>query len=128
MIGAASNLALISLVGLAGCAGDWSRSYERWQAYQGNPDNPYFKWAHCIGERSRHYLESQWAPDESADVPRGSRSQLFTHVLADCRGHMSGPAWESLTDRQVRRLIDDSWQAFKSVDAQIMSMRDAETI
>jgi hypothetical protein len=128
MIRTPASLALIPLLATAACASDWRRSYDRWQRYQLNSASPYFKWSHCIGERSRHYLDAGWAPTEATDVPRGSRSQLFTHVLADCRSHMSGPAWENLTSRQVRRLIDDSWQAFKNVDAQIMAAREAEVI
>ena len=120
-------LGLLPLLAATACASEWSRSYNRWQGHQGNTDDPYFKWAHCIDERSHHYLDVEAVPAD-ANVPEGTRSQLFTYVLADCRELMSGSAWQTLSDRQVRRLIDDAWQAFKGVDATIKADRDAETI
>jgi hypothetical protein len=119
VIGAAA--ALIPLSVLAGCAGEWERSHDRWNAYR-DPPGPYSRWALCIQDRSRYYLDPEAPPPEAAQA---TSSRLFTHVLADCREHMSGSAWESLDDREVRRLISDAWQEFNAVGNEMRASYDS---
>jgi hypothetical protein len=112
-----------------GCASHFDRSLQRWNRYvSGN--GPYSHWAWCIWKRSDYYLSPGPAPSEDAQpepAPDSHRVQLFTHVLADCRGSMSKEAWALLPDGRVRQLIGDAWQAFTNVESEIR-MREMEAI
>lgn len=119
------RLAILPLAALAGCVGDFQRSYERWNQIS-SAGGPFSRWASCIENRSYRYLDlNNQTPDEPA--VEGTPSQLFTQVLADCRPHMAGPAWQHLTDEQVRELIADAHRAFERADAEIMD-RDFHAI
>jgi hypothetical protein len=102
--------AIASALLLAGCASDWDRSHDRWYRYQFEA-GPYQQWADCIESRSYHY--------QSSEVVRANDSQLFTYVLADCREHMTGPAWDHIQPEATERLIGDAHQAFFAVGARI---------
>lgn len=121
MNAARTCLALVAPALLAGCVSDAERSYRRWDGYRSGP-SPYTRWAFCIGERSGHYLAPESPPVE------GNRSQLFTRVLADCREHMAGPAWDNLSDEQRRQLIDDAYREFHRADLDIMMQREMAVI
>ena len=119
------RLALLPLAVLTGCVSDFQRSSERWREIS-SAGGPYSRWASCIEDRSYRYLDlNNRGPDEPP--VEGTPSQLFTQVLADCRTHMAGPAWEHLSDDQARRLIADAHWAFERVDADIMD-RDFHAI
>jgi len=118
---------LAPLILAAGCAGDFERHYNRWRGYAVD-DGPYSKWAQCIDERS--YYRLSYGPAKAADEPDpdSPRPQLFTYVLADCRGLMAEDAWGTLQDKQVRRLLGEAWRAFSNIDAEIRARRDESII
>jgi hypothetical protein len=115
------SLALLVPALLAGCASDAQRSYRRWDGYRTGP-GPYTRWALCIGERSNHYLDPEPAPVDD------NQSQLFARVLADCREHMAGSAWDDLSNKQRRQLIDDAYREFYRTYTDIMMQREMAVI
>jgi hypothetical protein len=117
--------AALPLAVLTGCAGDFERSYDRWRGHS-DFGGPFARWAGCIESRSGHYLDRENAPRHS-DFAGENESQLFARVLGDCREHMSGPAWQRLSDREARRLVSDAHRAFGRVRAQIRD-RDFQAI
>lgn len=115
---------------LAGCVGDWQRSYERWRGYE-ESSGPYSRWARCVRDRSYRYLDLDAlpaAPRPAGEPIAGNDSQRFTHVLADCRELMSGPAWEALSDEDMRKLLADAYRAFARAGADIADRRFREII
>ena len=114
---------LAPLILATGCASHFDRSLDRWKGYVGG-NGPYSKWAHCIGERSNHYLDYDPVRAGDAPDPGSPRAELFTYVLADCRKFMSALDWRTLQDKQVRRLIGDAWQAFNNVGNEIRAQRE----
>ncbi|HEY0411821.1 MAG TPA: hypothetical protein VGD66_01610 [Allosphingosinicella sp.] len=121
---------LLPLVLATGCAGDFERHFKRWRGYV-EGGGPHSKWARCIDDRSAYYLtwDSVPAPGEPPRPdPDSPRPQLFTYVLADCRALMSRLDWDSLQNKQVRRLIGDAWEAFSGVDADIKGRMDESII
>lgn len=117
--------AALPLAVLAGCVGDFERSYERWRGHS-DSGGPFSRWTGCIETRSGHYLDQENAPRHS-DFAGDNESQLFARVLDDCREHMSGPAWQRLSNREARRLVSDAHRAFGRVRAQIRD-RDFQAI
>ena len=112
-------LATASLATLAGCASDWDRSY--WRVYHYKADSgPYARWAHCIEQRSAHYIDPAGMGPVTFSSD-GNRGQMFAQVLADCREFMSGPGWDGLRSDQVGRLIRDALQAFDVEEAEAMA-------
>lgn len=116
MIGPRTSSLAVSAMLLAGCASDWTRSYHRWNGYTASA-GPYTEWARCIQSRSYHYLDVEGRP--SADVVPGNDAQIFTNVLADCRQHMTGDAWNHVLHDEMQRLLADAHQAFFGVRADI---------
>jgi len=104
----------------AACTSAFSRSDERWRGYR-ELGSPYQPWADCIRTRSAHYFSG------GADV-RDSDARIFSQILAECREHMSGPAWDYLSPREARRLIGDAYHAFFAVGAEIHAEQEAGII
>jgi len=117
-------LTLSAMVLLAGCASDFTRSYHRWDQYTAT-NGPYARWTLCIEQRSGFYLDPRIENGPARNAAAGNRGQLFANVLTDCRELMTGPAWSGLDDRQIRRLIDDAYQAFHRVETDIQAQMEA---
>ena len=115
------GLAALAPVLLAGCAGDWHRSYARWRGYVEEP-GPYSTWARCIRDRSYHYHD----PDGTGVVVTDART--FTQVLADCRESMTGPGWSDLNPEETRQLLNDAYQQFRQAGADLMARYEASII
>jgi hypothetical protein len=114
---------------LAGCAGHWRLSYDRWQKLQ-NSTGPRADWANCIDKRAWEYL-SRENPTARPSWYKGSSTSdqvVFTWVLADCADKMSGTAWDHLQAKEYERFIGDAYQHFFTVGAEIQANEDAKTI
>ena len=109
------GMVLTSTALLAGCATEWDSSYDRWYGYMAEP-GPYRPWAHCIRQRSFHHIDP-----EGQGAIASNHGQLFTNVLADCREHMSGSAWEHISEDQVAELIADAYREFDRVYVNIQA-------
>ncbi|MCW3848646.1 hypothetical protein OF829_15530 [Sphingomonas sp. LB-2] len=110
---------------VSGCAGHWSRSYDRWE---GLWSGPYRAWALCIDERSNAYLQHEAPPAWYKGPTRTTSQIIFTWVLADCAGLMHGPGWDNLKPAAYERLIGDAWQHFLTVDARIQGDIEASIV
>lgn len=119
---AARTVASISALALlTACASNIHLGIERWRSYL-EERGPYSTWAQCIRDRSYHYHD----PEGTGVVV--TNAGTFTQVLADCREHMVGPGWDHLTEREMRQLLADAYQAFRQAGADLMARYEASVI
>ena len=123
-------LTFAMLVTLSGCASDWQKSVDSWNRLSsGIPSGDFLAWTTCIDRNSRRdehpvtadeqtKLDADWAKIKDDPERWGSNASAFAAVLNSCREHMLGPAWRALSDKQVRRLLDDAWQHYLNVQTE----------